>query len=709
MGGYRGDYIASVDVELGPLRPVQGGAGLVSSVKVSWVRGPEEYDFLEIWHASVAGGAGSASRDATLRKDQPDHYALDLSPGIWNVILAPRMSDGAGGTSPLIPDAQGVPQPFETFDLTVQVVVPQSAQPSSGPARPAPRITSAGPVGLGPDGVGVHIAWNHPAPYEFYQVRWREKGLPVIEERLPPGQREYVLPADRVFTGVTYVFIVQGCNSGVFQSICSPWSAPVEVAVETGSSTSPPIDLTAQAEGWNGIRLSWSHHGPLDSQLITRIGPHGAAPDIRLPGTERTYLDTDWLPNSGVSYAVIARRGRLDPSAPALVEAKNVPERRSSAVLRTRFRGAPLRVVLPQGRNVDCATVVESQHGFVVIGVEQLPLLGAGSIDTAPLPEDVIDVVPVEPWLHLWGSLDCVVRRRPVKGGPDRLTFQYREPFESNAAQPWSPAVPVVADGSEIMGVTGSPALLAGAWGGNGNYELLVPIGDSVAHLWRDNDAGGYPWHRAPDVMRAGGSASGGAEAAMKAVPTGVSAIQAADADGPGPVECYIRMQPAAPLAEAWLLHFAFDPARRTWVGPNPLTSDTGPFSDVAAAPALLQTVRGGVEMLLVQGEEVVHYHRPSSASGWLRQGLVSGSAGAASGAEKALPGSPASVALTSLGPTVPGRMLALVRTRSPLDVDGAGDRINCFVADIPGDVAPPQWHARGPLTDGTGEPVRVL
>lgn len=81
----------------------------------------------------------------------------------------------------------------------------------------------------------------------------------------------------------------------------------------------------------------------------------------------------------------------------------------------------------------------------------------------------------------------------------DRLLFFWRD----NAG--WHGPYPLVADGHEVRGVSGNPALIQGRFGTKGNFELIVPLAaGGIAHFFRENDLGGLPWRRAPTFARIG-------------------------------------------------------------------------------------------------------------------------------------------------------------------------------------------------------------
>lgn len=53
----------------------------------------------------------------------------------------------------------------------------------------------------------------------------------------------------------------------------------------------------------------------------------------------------------------------------------------------------------------------------------------------------------------------------------------------------------IVADGQPVTTVLGSPSLVQGAYGQPGNFEVIAPLTDGLAHFWRDNSGSSYPWH----------------------------------------------------------------------------------------------------------------------------------------------------------------------------------------------------------------------
>lgn len=81
------------------------------------------------------------------------------------------------------------------------------------------------------------------------------------------------------------------------------------------------------------------------------------------------------------------------------------------------------------------------------------------------------------------GNLEVVVREG------NRLAFYWRMDHS-----PWTWHGPYYF--ADDVSVKGNPALIQGKHGVRGNFELVVPLVEGgLAHFWRNNDWGGFPWH----------------------------------------------------------------------------------------------------------------------------------------------------------------------------------------------------------------------
>ena len=144
-------------------------------------------------------------------------------------------------------------------------------------------------------------------------------------------------------------------------------------------------------------------------------------------------------------------------------------------------------------------------------------------------------------------------------------------------------------------------SMLQGRFGNRGNFEAIqASSAGGLVHLWRNNDAPGYPWSALTPFAQTAGACGG------------ASVIQS-NYEGPG-MPGNLEVVTTTPTG-----HFA------------PFWRDSGPafnwagLPQVAAAvrgkPALIQGkfgVRGNFEMVMVsQGGGLVHYWRDNDAAGY--------------------------------------------------------------------------------------------
>jgi hypothetical protein len=210
------------------------------------------------------------------------------------------------------------------------------------------------------------------------------------------------------------------------------------------------------------------------------------------------------------------------------------------------------------------------------------------------------------------GNFEAIVRLHPMpEGNLDYLAFYF---LESNVRQ-WEGPFPIIADGQPIDGVTGAPALIQGTWGQQGNFELLVPQGDHVAHFFRNNDDPTLPWHRIPDLPTATNRPGGPFPVTFTDLPLGVSLIQSNfKGDGiRGNFEAIVRLHPMPEGDPDYLAFYFLESNVRKWKGPFPIIADGQPIEGVTGAPALIQSTwgqRGNFELLVPQGDHVAHFFR---------------------------------------------------------------------------------------------------
>jgi hypothetical protein len=128
----------------------------------------------------------------------------------------------------------------------------------------------------------------------------------------------------------------------------------------------------------------------------------------------------------------------------------------------------------------------------------------------------------------------------------------------------------------QAMHKVASGSLIQSTFGKQGNYELVVPLGDHLAHYWRDNDSPDFPWHgpvRLPSLPAPDG-------VLQPLVPggrfLGVTLIQSTI--GPGNLDLVARATRGSD-DESSLFFYGRDAAG--WHGPQELQADGQPVTGV--------------------------------------------------------------------------------------------------------------------------------
>ena len=177
----------------------------------------------------------------------------------------------------------------------------------------------------------------------------------------------------------------------------------------------------------------------------------------------------------------------------------------------------------------------------------------------------------------------------------------------------WHGPTPLVADGQLVSGVTGNPGFLQGTYGNQGNYEMVVPLGDHLSHYWRDNDAAGYPWHGPIELPPPVHGSQGPGVFALPVTFTAATALQSSI--GPGNLDVVAL---ASTTTGTFLLFYGRDGAG--WHGPTPLVADGQQVSGVTGNPGFLQGTygnQGNYEMVAPLGDHLSHYWRDNDAAGY--------------------------------------------------------------------------------------------
>jgi Patatin-like phospholipase len=149
-------------------------------------------------------------------------------------------------------------------------------------------------------------------------------------------------------------------------------------------------------------------------------------------------------------------------------------------------------------------------------------------------------------------------------------------------AQVWKHIGPVQTADGPIDGISGDPVMFQSKAGARGDFELLVPAGDVVHHLYRDNDAAMAWKRRGNGIAYAGGTPGGhGGPLVISATPVAIAAYQSIDGVIGSPnLEAIIRIHP--PLVqqgpgEFFEAHW-FDPATQTWHSAGQVTIQGAPL-----------------------------------------------------------------------------------------------------------------------------------
>jgi len=220
-------------------------------------------------------------------------------------------------------------------------------------------------------------------------------------------------------------------------------------------------------------------------------------------------------------------------------------------------------------------------------------------------------------------------------------------------------------------------------FGRQGNFELVVPLGNRLAHYFRDNDAPGSPW-RGPLVVFDG---SGSGPQAVPRTPTAVSLIQS-NFVTPGNLELIVRL---SRLGEDRLVFFFRDAAG--WHGPFDVVADGQPITGVTGNPALIQSNfgrQGNFELVVPLGNRLAHYFRDNDAPGLPWHGpfvFFDSTPPQSSGVHDPVPFSPTAASLLQSNFVTPGNLELIVRLFSPTRGE---DKLVFFFRDKAG------WH--GPL-----------
>src|SRR5262249_6661993 len=168
----------------------------------------------------------------------------------------------------------------------------------------------------------------------------------------------------------------------------------------------------------------------------------------------------------------------------------------------------------------------------------------------------------------------------------------------------------------EVIMSSSDGNFIQGSFGDVGNFELLVPQGEVIRHLFRDNTEFGAPWHLIKDQE-------------LRYPPgTVVKAVRLVQSDflgdgTHGNFEVIARvLQPQLHLGDG-IDFWTLDSRERKWKGPFSLVADGQPIFHVTGDPAFIQSSfgrsfvgRGNFELLVPQANVIRHWFRDNNASG---------------------------------------------------------------------------------------------
>ena len=194
----------------------------------------------------------------------------------------------------------------------------------------------------------------------------------------------------------------------------------------------------------------------------------------------------------------------------------------------------------------------------------------------------------------------------------DHLANYY---FDFKESQ-WHGPFEIKADGNFITGVTEKPVIIQSDFG---NFEMVVPQGNTLMHYWRDNSDGGqpwqyanHPWHKGFEIVSLG---------ILRQHLGKVAFFQSKRfTNGPsnnGNFEVMIHLTEQSGVVGGGTLDFLYtytlDWGTGKWTS-APVVADGTFVSGVTGRPAYIQSDFGNYELIVQQGNRLAHYWRDNSA-----------------------------------------------------------------------------------------------
>jgi hypothetical protein len=199
-----------------------------------------------------------------------------------------------------------------------------------------------------------------------------------------------------------------------------------------------------------------------------------------------------------------------------------------------------------------------------------------------------------------------------LQGSTDSLATYY---FDFKANQ-WFGPFTIIADGNPVIGVTGKPVIIQSDFG---NFEMVVPQGETLMHYWRDNSDGGqpwqyvnHPWHKGFQIV----SPVFGRTQRLGGVAFFQSKRFTSGPGNNGNFEVIVHLTEQSPVLGGGtidgLYTYTLDWGTMKWTI-KAVIADGNSISGVTGRPAYIQSDFGNYELIVPQGNRLAHYWRDNT------------------------------------------------------------------------------------------------
>jgi hypothetical protein len=479
-----------------------------------------------------------------------------------------------------------------------------------------------------------------------FNVMWGPEGGVFSQTEVAANGNRAPSGAEGLQSEHSYHFKAQGEQNG-FNPHWSAWSSETIVKTLAGPAPVPPdlspvTNVVAIAENATTVRVTWDNPKEADFIYVSRelwpqnlprglndYGtwwqlPSGTTELVEIP--EDPSVRTQIKPRSSYIYTIVnfteggVQQSTAVESNVVTTPAKPLaPPRHSGLFIQSLFghRGN-FELVLPLGDHLghywrdndsDYPSPGRPWHGPIAIPGPHVGPRGKATLD---LPVQFLGASLVQSSLGP-GNLDVVCVAKTAEGDAF-LMFYERD------SSGWHGPTKMIADGQLIGGVSGAPALIQGSYGKKGNYELIVPRGDHLAHYWRDNDALGYPWHGPITIPGPHVGPRGKTTFDRPVEFLAASLVQSSLGPGNLDVVCVAKTADGDPF----LMFYGRD--NSGWHGPTTLTADGQSIVGISGAPTLIQSTygrEGNYELIVPMGAHFGHYWRDNDSASYPWHGPI--------------------------------------------------------------------------------------